>query len=208
LIDAQGEAYLSLGNFELAIPLFQEAIPTLSARFGPDHELTCKTIENLIRSYEHLDQFSDAEPWHGKLLAAAARRSGAKSTAYSNELANLGLNLTRQEKWTRAAPLLHECLAIREKTQPDAWNTFNTMSMLGGALLGQKRYTEAESLLLKGYEGMKKREESIPPQGTTRLPEALDRLIELYTATNKPDEVEKWQAERAKYPAEKALLPQ
>jgi WD40 repeat protein len=29
----------------------------------------------------------------------------------------------------------------------------------------------------------------------------LDRLIELYTATNHPDEVKKWQAERAKYPA-------
>ena len=54
---------------------------------------------------------------------------------------------------------------------------------------------------LKGYEGMKQREKTIPPQGQTRLPEALDRLIDLYTATNKPDEVKKWQAERAKYPA-------
>jgi serine/threonine-protein kinase len=33
-----------------------------------------------------------------------------------------------------------------------------------------------------------------------RIPEALDRLIELYTAINKPDEAKKWQAERAKYP--------
>lgn len=34
-----------------------------------------------------------------------------------------------------------------------------------------------------------------------RIPEALRRLIELYTATNRPDEAKKWQAERAKYPA-------
>ena len=47
---------------------------------------------------------------------------------------------------------------------------------------------------------MKQREKTIPPQGSIRLPEALDRLIELSTATNKPDEVKKWQAERAKYP--------
>jgi len=33
--------------------------------------------------------------------------------------------------------VLRECVAIREKTQPDAWTTFNTQSMLGGALLGQ-----------------------------------------------------------------------
>jgi hypothetical protein len=58
---------------------------------------------------------------------------------------------------------------------------------------------DAEPLLLTGYEGMKQRETTIPEQGNTRIPEALDRLIELYTATDKPDEVKKWQAERAKY---------
>jgi hypothetical protein len=48
---------------------------------------------------------------------------------------------------------------------------------------------------------MKPRDKTIPPEGRVRLPEALDRLIDFYTATNKPDEVKKWQAERAKYPA-------
>ena len=79
--------------------------------------------------------------------------------------------------------------------------------MLGGALLGQKKYAEAEPLLLNGYEGMKQREKQIPPQARSRIAEALDRLIELSTATNKPDEVKKWQAERAKYP-EAAPMPQ
>ena len=31
----------------------------------------------------------------------------------------------------------------------------------------------------------------------------LDRLIELYTALDKPEEAAKWRAERAKYPSEK-----
>ena len=54
---------------------------------------------------------------------------------------------------------------------------------------------------------MKQREKTIPPQGATRLPEALDRLIELYTATKKPDEVTEYQELRAKYPAEQAPMP-
>jgi hypothetical protein len=87
------------------------------------------------------------------------------------------------------------------------WQLFSTQSLLGSALLGRKKYADAEPLLLKGYEGMKAREKTIPPQGSTRIPEALDRLIELYTATNKPDEVKKWQAERAKYPPETAPMP-
>ena len=47
---------------------------------------------------------------------------------------------------------------------------------------------------------MKQREKTIPLQGAVRLSEALERLIELATATSQPEEVKKWQAERAKYP--------
>jgi serine/threonine-protein kinase len=55
--------------------------------------------------------------------------------------------------------------------------------------------------LLKGYNGLKQRGKSIP-RGNTSISEAIDdRLIEFYTATNRPDEVTKWRAERAKYPA-------
>jgi hypothetical protein len=112
--------------------------------------------------------------------------------------------LLQAKAFAEAEPLLRECLAILEKTQPDAWTTFNTKSMLGDALPGQRKYADAEPLLLKGYDGMKRREKKIPSPGATRIPEALDRLIELSAATNKPDEAKKWQAERAKYPAEKS----
>jgi hypothetical protein len=36
---------------------------------------------------------------------------------------------------------------------PDAWQTHNTKSMLGGARLGQKKYADTEPLLVAGYEG-------------------------------------------------------
>jgi hypothetical protein len=47
---------------------------------------------------------------------------------------------------------------------------------------------------------MKQRKHTIPAHDATALSEALDRLIELETATNRHDQVKKWQAERAKYP--------
>jgi hypothetical protein len=50
-----------------------------------------------------------------------------------------------------------------------SWLTFNTQSLLGGALLGQKKYAEAEPLLVKGYEGLKTREKTIPKQGGGEL---------------------------------------
>jgi len=45
--------------------------------------------------------------------------------------------------------------------------------------LAQKKCADAKPLLLAGYEGLKQREKTIPPQGQIHLPEALDRLIEL-----------------------------
>jgi hypothetical protein len=85
--------------------------------------------------------------------------------------------------------------------EPEDWRTFNTKSLLGGAMLGQKIYPEAEPLLLAGYEGMKQREDKIPRAAEMRLKDSLERLIDLYTAMDKPDEVTKWQADRSKSPS-------
>ena len=75
--------------------------------------------------------------------------------------------------------------------------------------MGQKKYVEAEPQLVAGYEEMKKweKENTIAKEFETGIPDALDRLIELYTATSRPDEAKKWRAERAKYPAEVAPPP-
>jgi hypothetical protein len=111
--------------------------------------------------------------------------------------------LLNARQFLYAEKLLHECLAIREKHEPEKWTTFVTQSMLGRSLLGQKKYAEAEPLLVRGYEGMKQREKSIPPSSVKNIPEALDWLIEMSTAMNKQEEAKKWRAERANYPESK-----
>ena len=57
-------------------------------------------------------------------------------------------------------------MAIRQKKNPDDCDTFETRILLGDSLLRQKKYTDAEPILLQGYEGMKARESKIP--GLTR----------------------------------------
>src|SRR5262245_54876968 len=133
----------------------------------------------------------------------------SNSPQLAGMLAQISFGLLKQKKWCEAEPLLRECLAIREKSLPDAWLTFNTQSMLGGLLLGQKKYAEAEPLLLQSYEEMKKREVTIPAMAKNRLPEAAERLVQLYEATNKKDEAERWKTElkRLKQPAEPSKRP-
>jgi RNA polymerase sigma factor (TIGR02999 family) len=74
----------------------------------------------------------------------------------------------------------------------DAWTTFHTKSWLGETLASQKKYAEAEPLLLAGYEGLKRREADIPLQSRVRLTQALERLVAFYTALGKADEAGHW----------------
>ena len=61
-----------------------------------------------------------------------------------------------------------------------------------GALLGQKKYTDAEPYLLKGYEGLKKRQDTIPTQVKLHIPKAAEPIVQLYEEMGKPDDAAKW----------------
>jgi eukaryotic-like serine/threonine-protein kinase len=193
-------AYLAAGKLDLALPLFEETLKLQKAKLGPDHPNTLRCMNNLAEAYQVAGKLDLALPLFQEALAKGRKSLPKDSPQLAGQLAGLSLALLQTKAFTDAEPLTREFLAIWEKTRPDAWSSFNARSLLGGALLGQKKYADAESLLLAGYEGMKQREKTIPAQGQVRLREALDRLIELSTSTNKPDEVKKWQAERAKYP--------
>ncbi len=75
---------------------------------------------------------------------------------------------------------------------PRHWVTCSTQSRLGAALLGQKKYTEAEPLLLDGYQAMKQQETKLPKNRKVRLIEALKRLVQLDEATGNPERAEQW----------------
>ena len=124
---------------------------------------SARTIPRTLSAEQFLaDAYAAAEstPRPRRLLR---ERSGAGSQAVRGgrpdtrpAMASLGSNLIQPRKWAEAEPILRECLAIREKAQPDDWTTFNTRSQLGGSLLGQKKYAEAEPLILarlRGHEG-------------------------------------------------------
>jgi hypothetical protein len=88
--------------------------------------------------------------------------------------------------------MLRECLVIRAKNQPDHWGSFAARSWLGASLIGQKKYQEAEPLLKEGYEGMKARAKTMPLNAAAQLPEAAERLVQLYEATDRKEEAATW----------------
>jgi tetratricopeptide (TPR) repeat protein len=191
------------GRLTEALPRLEEAyrarrsIPN-SHRFGVE----------LLDGYARAGRSAEADALAVEIVAEARQaRAKGRWQPLADALDQVGRNRLRAGTFAEAEPPLRECLEIRAKALPADWKTLNTRSLLGGALLGQKKYAEAEPMLRQGGEGMKALEKVIPPIDRPRLAEAVDRLIALYTATNRPDEVRKWRAERARYGQDAGSTP-
>ena len=102
--------------------------------------------------------------------------------------------LLQSRKFTAAETPARALVVLLQKEWSGDWRTFNSQSQLGGSLLGQKKYAEAEPLLLSGYAGLKQREDQIPASKKSLLGEALRRLVHFYQATQQPDAAASWQA--------------
>jgi tetratricopeptide (TPR) repeat protein len=187
-----GYAYLADGRTAQAVATLEEALRHIVMVLGPDDLFTLGTRNRLVAAYYALGRRAQAESLIRNVPAHEGRSAPLDTLALAGYMAFVGAALLQHRQWSEAESVLRECLKIREAKLSDDWSRFSTMSQLGGALLGQGRYAESESLVIRGYEGLKAREAKIPPPGKARLPEAAGRVVALYEAWGKPELVARW----------------
>ena len=182
-----GVNYKDSGRLDRAIPLLEEAyhsrreFPTLRI-FGPP----------LAEAYGKAGRSAEAMKVAQEFLAETRKTSPKDSLRLAVALVQISVALLEVRAYGDAERVLRECLAIREKREPDLWTTFNTKAMLGNALLKQKKYADAESLLEAGCLGMKERFKMLSPKAKDQTKLALRQLVELYEATDKSALAAKW----------------
>lgn len=104
---------------------------------------------------------------------------------YVGGTVTLALAMTRNGKAVEAEPLLRESLVLAKNNHLEGTALpENVSAALGECLLDQKRYADAEPLLLVGYTASRKRLGENDPTTVA----AARRLHEMYTAWNKPAE--------------------
>ena len=64
--------------------------------------------------------------------------------------------------------------------------------MLGASLAGQKKYTEAEPLLLAGHSGLAQRANAIPACRRSEMDDPARWIVQLYIDWGKPDRAAEW----------------
>jgi uncharacterized protein HemY len=149
-----------------------------------------------MMAYEGAGKFDKLLPLKREQVERLRAKAGKQDLEFAGELAGLGYLCLESGQFAEAEKHLRECLNIRATGAADHWTTFNTRSMLGWTLHGQKRYADAEPLLREGYEGMRQRVGQIPPAAKDRLTTARERLIQNYVDAGNPTEADRRRAEK------------
>jgi hypothetical protein len=183
-----------LGRGAEAEPMLFDALERARKNLGPRDPHLASIVYGIATSLSQHGKWALGEPVFRDAVELARKQFGTDDPRTAGFLAPLCQSLVAQGKWVEAEPVVRECLAIREKLQPEDWSTFNTRSLLGASLLGQKKFAEAEQMILSGYSGLKARETRIPPQARSRLTEAAERVVKLYEAWEKKEKAAEWRA--------------
>jgi hypothetical protein len=153
----------------------------------------------LLTAYVRAGKTTQATALTTEQVRAARKWFGADPFSLAKMFADTGTALLDAKAYAAVEPLLRESLSLGEQKFPDAWRTHHARSLLGGALLGQDKYADAEPLLLQGYQGMRECQAPAFEEDTWgRLTTALERLVQLYDAEDKPVEAAKWRKELEK----------
>jgi len=184
--------YRDEGKYAEAEPLFIKVMEVARRLLGEEHPDTLTAVNNLAGVYLDQGKYAQAEPLFAKVVEVGRRVLGEEHPTTLFGMNGLALLYLDQREYAEAEPLLREALNRFEKTAPNTWGRYNCESMLGASLAGQKNYSQAEPLLLSGYEGMLQREDTIPADSQFRLAQAGKWIVQLYQDWGRPDEAAEW----------------
>jgi serine/threonine protein kinase len=199
--------YYVLGDFGHALPLMAEAAQKLKAKLGPDHPMTqisAKNLSSLLngvsnRAIRHFGEkeFADAEALLALWLETQRPRLLATHIDLAFHLNVLGECQVMQKRYDAAEKALRESLTIYEKKLPKAVMRHDTESLLGAALAGQKKYDDAEPLLINSAKELLATYAKLSSDDRVLARAAAQRVIEFYGTWHRPEDAAKWRKQLA-----------
>ena len=176
-----------------AEPIMDEVLQISRETLGPEHPNTLTYWESLAMVYSALGKHDQAVTAYSDLLGIRSRVSGRQSLAAAGAMTGLASELNLRQDFAEAEPLLREALAIRAKEAPQSWGRFNTLSLLGVSLAGQRKLSDGEPLLQQGVQGMFDRRSEIPLQSRHFLDSAGQALVRLYRDSGQSEKALQWE---------------
>jgi tetratricopeptide (TPR) repeat protein len=197
------DTLLSMGNlastyaeehkYAQAEPLFTQTLEISRRVLGPEHTNTLGFLSDYATMYQRQGQYAEAETYAAQVVAGRQRAGSSEDPGdIQTAVANLALVYVSEGKVAKSERLSRQTLEFDEKNQPDDWERFRAESLLGASLSGQKKYAEAEPLLLDGYQGMSARKEKMGVPNLYHLEHARQFLAQLYQSWGKREKAAAW----------------
>jgi serine/threonine-protein kinase len=170
---------------------YREVLDIRRALYPGANAKVARSLNNYGHILEITGDFAGAEKHYREAIAMADETLAKDHHERGYYLRNLASSLLAQGKAEEAEGYAQEALTILQHADPPIpWRIADAESLLGACLTDLGRYAEAEPLLTKGYAVLVKDKED----GAKRAPDALKRLINLYTAWGKPEKAAEYQA--------------
>jgi serine/threonine protein kinase/Flp pilus assembly protein TadD len=183
------------GRYAEAEALFAQTLAVATRVMDPENRFTLSYVSEFGFIYQKQGKYSLAETYAAQALAGRLHSLGAEHPDTIASEVDLALAYVSERKFAEAEPVAREAVETNKKVQPDDWQRFRAESLLGACLAGQKKYAEAEPLLLEGYQGMLARKGRISVPDRYHLDRAQEWLIQFYVDCGKPDKAAEWKKE-------------
>jgi hypothetical protein len=140
-----------------------------------------------------------AESWRRRQLETLERRDAQNTQPFQHHIARVGLgrNLLLQNRPAETEDLYQAALDSMSQRDPESLWIGATQSPVGQTLIEQQKSAEAETALLKSYAAFESHPEGQTASVADLRNETVIRLVDLFTAWEKPDEAVRWQEKLA-----------
>jgi tetratricopeptide (TPR) repeat protein len=194
--------YLGMRRIDAAVTQFNETVRVDRASLPPGHVFTGMDVAGMGAAYRKAGRAADAQRALEEALNAWKWGTDVNTPtpiSIPAVLCELGLTLNEEARFDEAERMFRESLRLyglgRMKTlglrvHPRA----RAAGGLGTALAGQRKFTEAEPLVVQAFGELKANESSYGGDASGMVREASDAVVTLYTAWGKPQKVTEWQA--------------
>lgn len=194
------------GDHAQAEKMYLDLLQIQQRVLGAEHAETLATLTALAASHWHAGKLEEAEALYQQVLDVRRKQTPADAAAVAAAIANLRDLWLQTQQWAKAEPLLRECLEESIQQQPGHWLRFHAESVLGGALMQQKKYTESGTLLQSGYEGLNARASMLGEEDRFRLRDAIERLAQFNDATGEAAQAAQWRQKLAEFDQPRPVL--
>jgi serine/threonine protein kinase len=201
-LNSVGVMLQKAGKRAEAEPFYRRALELLTKIYGaedPNLDIPRANYAFLLR---RLGRLPESEAYYRQIHLLEQKRHGKLSTDAALKAEGLIQVMLEQGKGAEANPLAKEMLTVMEQLWPQSWHYSNAQSLLGGCFLLQKRFAEAEPLLIAGYEGLRIRVSPDSDSGFRNTTDAMLRLELFYDTTSQPSRAVDWKANLESYKKE------